>query len=114
MFVRVYDKEENRFFKSMVYGCFGEWYCREMIVFNPGTKCFQLIENMYESGERVESSYEIINDNTEEWVSYEKAFLLKLKRYFKEHGASILFLAIRKYLIIMNSCLELSRKRKYR
>ena len=87
MFVRVYDKDENSFFKSIVYGYFGEWYCREMIVFNPGTKCFQLIENMYESGERVESSYEIINDNTEEWVSYEKVFLLKLKKYFKEHGA---------------------------
>ena len=86
MFVRVYDKPENRYYKSIVYGLFNVGYYEQAIVFNPFTQCFEMIDYFDKTSKKPEPLYEYINSNSDEWISYEKTFLLKFKYYCKEHG----------------------------
>ena len=43
MFVRVSDKINNRFYKSLVYGTVNQGYYEQAIVINPYTNRFELI-----------------------------------------------------------------------
>lgn len=85
MFVRSYDEVEKKYYKSIVYGLIDSEEHNYAILFNPYINCFELV--LYRDYKRKDSEqlYECINSNTDDWVYYERTFLLKLKRYFKEN-----------------------------
>ena len=43
MFVRVFDKENNLYYKSIVYGVIDSGYYEKYIVINPHSNTFELI-----------------------------------------------------------------------
>ena len=86
MFVRVYDKLEKGYYKSMVYGLINTGYYEQAILFNPYMNSFELVDYLDKETKGLYPLYEHINSNTKEWVTYEKTFLLKLKKYCKENG----------------------------
>lgn len=85
MFVRAIDKKRNQYYKSMVYGVINSGYYEQAILFNPLSSCFELIDYLDKETKNLTPLYECINNNREEWVSYQNAYLLKLKKYFKEN-----------------------------
>lgn len=88
MFVRVYDKSNNRYYKSMVYALINSGYYEKAILFNPYKGSFELVDYLDKESKELSPLYECINSNNNEWVSYERTFLLKLKKYFKENNYS--------------------------
>ena len=44
MFVRVFDKEKNIYYKSMVYAMVGTGWFLQYIVLNPHTQKFELVD----------------------------------------------------------------------
>ena len=86
MFVRVYDKERKKYYKSMVYGLLNIGYYEQAILFNPYTNSFECVEYFDKEKEDPYPYYECINNRTDDWVFYERTFLLKLKKYCKEHA----------------------------
>lgn len=85
MFVRAIDKKRNRYYKSMVYGLINNGYYEQAILFNPYSSCFELIDYLDKETKNLTPLYECINNNREDWVLYQNAYLLKLKQYFKEN-----------------------------
>lgn len=83
MFVRAKDIKHNRFYKSMVYGLINIEYYEQAILFNPFTQCFELIDYLDKETKNLHPLYECINDNKSQWILYEKAHLLKIKKYFR-------------------------------
>lgn len=86
MYVRAYDKLEKRYYKSIVYGIINTGYYEQAILFNPFMKCYELIEYFDKDKEVLNPMNECINSNTGEWISYERTYLLKLKKFLKERG----------------------------
>ncbi|MDU6986457.1 MAG: hypothetical protein E6371_18825 [Terrisporobacter othiniensis] len=86
MFVRVYDKLEKRYYKSMVYGLINSGYYEQAILFNPYINKFELVEYIDKDTQELDTLYECINSNTSEWITYERTFLLKLKKYCKDNN----------------------------
>ncbi|NLB62300.1 MAG: hypothetical protein GX802_07815 [Clostridiales bacterium] len=86
MFVRVYDKDNRTYYKSIVYGKINTGYYEQAILFNPSTNSFELIDYLDKDGKKLSPLYEVINSNRDDWVTYEKVYLLKFKHYCKEHG----------------------------
>lgn len=85
MFVRAFDKKTGKYYKSMVYGLINTGYYEQAILFNPHTDCFELIDSLDKESKELRPLYECISSENKDWVLYEKAFLLKLKKYCKEH-----------------------------
>lgn len=44
MFVRVYDKSNNRYYKSIVYALINSGYYEKAILFNPYKDSFEIVE----------------------------------------------------------------------
>lgn len=88
MFARAYDKLEKRYYKSMVYGLINSGYYEQAILFNPYISKFELVEYFDKDIPELNTLYECINSNTSEWITYEKTFLLKLKKYCKDNNFS--------------------------
>ena len=86
MFARVFDKEHQLYYKSIIYCGINQGYYRQYIVLNPYTKCFELVDYIDKSTKDSFLLVETIQDDRSEWVIYEKAFLLKYKSYCKNHG----------------------------
>lgn len=86
MFARVYDKKSDKYYKSIVYGTINIGYDEKSIFFNPFTESFELVDYFDKNEKDLKPLYEIINSSKENWVSYEKSYLLKFKYYCKEHG----------------------------
>lgn len=86
MFVRVFDKKIKKYYKSMVYGLINTGYYEQAILFNPYMNCFELVEYLDKESKELRPLYEWINTEYVGWVSYDKAFLLKLNKYCKEHN----------------------------
>lgn len=85
MFVRVFDKVKQRYYKSMVYCGINIGFYRQYVVINPCTGCFELVDYLDKSGGEPTPLVEIIQDDHDEWVCYENAMLLKYKAYCKKH-----------------------------
>lgn len=86
MFARVFDKENQRYYKSIVYCAIDQGYYLKYIVLNPYTNNFELIDYLDKSSKQLIPLVEIIQNDCEQWVCYEKINLLKLKFYCKEHS----------------------------
>lgn len=86
MYVRVYDKKDHRYFRSMVYCVIDIGYYAKYVVVDPQANCFRLVEYLDKSGKKLTPLVEIIQNHNEEWASYKNAQLLKYKAYCKRHG----------------------------
>lgn len=89
MFVRVYDKRNDCYYKSIVYGTINEGWFLQYIVLNPYSKCFHLVEYLDKSEKPAFPLVESIQTDCSDFKVYENARLLKCKRYCKENGKSI-------------------------
>ncbi len=69
MFVRVFDKEKNAFFKSMVYAIIGTGWFEQHIVLNPHTNTFDLVEYLDKNTEPAKPFIEIIQNDTADFVA---------------------------------------------
>jgi hypothetical protein len=90
MFVRVYDKPNSRYYKSLVYGTIGEGWFLQYIVLNPMDNCFELVDYLDKSKEPAQPLVEIIQRNNDDFKVYENALLLKYKHYCKKNGKSMI------------------------
>lgn len=86
MFVRVFDKQQNRYYKSMVYATIGIGWFLQYIVLNPHTQSFELVDYLDKQHEPAKPLVEIIQPNHEEFVVYNGAQMLKYKYYCKTTG----------------------------
>lgn len=86
MFVRVFDKQQNRYYKSMVYATVGIGWFLQYIVLNPHTQSFELVDYLDKQHEPAKPLVEIIQPNHEEFVVYNGAQMLKYKHYCKTTG----------------------------
>ena len=86
MFVRVYDKKTEKYYKSMVYGTVGIGWFLQYIVWDPQTHHFKLVDHLDKSEKPAKPLVETIQSDQSEFVFYEGAQLLKLKHYCKEKG----------------------------
>ena len=89
MYVRVYDKQKMKHYKSMVYGIVNVGFYEQAIIVNPYSECFELVEYLDKDTKECIPLYQRINSNCDEWITYEKTFLLKLKKYCKDYGYDI-------------------------
>lgn len=84
MFVRVFNKRENTYFKSVVYAMVNTGWFLQYIVLNPKTQSFELVDGLDRSCSPAESLVETIQDDCSGFKVYEGAYLLKYKYYCKE------------------------------
>ena len=87
MYARVYDREQNRYYKSIVYAILDIGYNSKAIVYDSAANCFALVDYFDKKANDLRPQYEIISDlDKDSWTYKEKAFLLKLKKYCREQG----------------------------
>ena len=86
MFVRVFDKQQNKYYKSMVYATVGFGWYLQYIVLNPHTLSFELVEYLDKQQKPAKPLVEIIQPDHEEFVVYHGAHMLKYKHYCKTNG----------------------------
>ena len=87
MFARVYDRERNRYYKSIVYAILDIGYHSKAIVYDSAADCFALVDYFDKRANDLLPQYEIISDTDKDSRVYkEKALLLKLKKYCREQG----------------------------
>lgn len=86
MFVRVFDKEQNRYYKSMVYATVGIGWFLQYIVLNPYTQSFELVDDLDKQYKPAKPLVEIIQPDHEEFVVYNGAQMLKYKHYCEANG----------------------------
>ena len=65
MFVRVFDKENNVYYKSVVYGVINNMPRQRYIVFNPNIDSYELIEENFDV-------VQVINNSKNEWIDVYK------------------------------------------
>lgn len=85
MYARIYDKAQDRYYKSIVYCGINHGYYRQYVVLNPYTDCFELVDYLDKSNSDLKPLVEIIQNDHEEWKSYQNALLLKYKHYCKKN-----------------------------
>ncbi len=87
MYARVYDREQNRYYKSIVYAILGENHFEQYaIVHDPDNNCFALVDYFDKEANMIRPLVVIINGDESDWVCRENAFRLKLKKYSRELG----------------------------
>lgn len=86
MFVRVFDKEKNIYYKSMVYATVGIGWFLQYIVLNPHTRSFELVDYLDKQHQPARRLVEIIQADHAEFVAYEGSHLLKYKQFCKTNG----------------------------
>lgn len=86
MFVRVFDKKRNMYYKSMVYATVGMGWFLQYIVLNPHTHSFELVDYLDKQFEPAKPLVEIIQPNHEAFIVYSGAQMLKYKHYCKTNG----------------------------
>ncbi|BBF43782.1 hypothetical protein lbkm_2470 [Lachnospiraceae bacterium KM106-2] len=86
MFVRVEDKENKRYYKSIVYGIVGYGCDERYIVYNSFIESFECVG--YFDKDTDELLISIISSDKEGWVTYERVPLLRFKKYCKDKGNS--------------------------
>lgn len=85
MFVRVFDKNKNTYFKSMVYSEIVD-KCQRYIVLNPATNTFDLVDYLDLSVTPAKPIVEIIQSKTYGHKVYEGSTILKYKHFCKITG----------------------------
>ena len=70
----------------MVYGVINTGYYEKAILFNPYSNSYELIEAIDKETKELRCLYECINSEDNGWVVYERAFLLKLKKYLSDNS----------------------------
>lgn len=88
MFVRVFDKKENTYFKSIVYAILGIGCSKQFIVMNSNANSFELIETFDISSSSEKPIVEYIQDDCSGFKNYEGSAILKYKYFCKENGIS--------------------------
>ena len=89
MFVRVFDKGKNNYFKSIVYATVGIGWFLKYIVLNPTTKEFVLVDYLDKSIDPAKALVEIIQSNQLGFKIYTGSALLKYKYFCKDKGIEI-------------------------
>ena len=86
MFVRVFDKHRQKYYKSMVYAAAGAGWCLKYIVLNPDTHTFELVEGFDQSVVPKRPLVDIIQSDQTDFVVYQGSSLLKYKHFCKVNG----------------------------
>lgn len=86
MFVRVFDKEKNIYYKSMVFATVGIGWFLQFIVLNPHTHSFELVDYLDKQYQPAKPLVEIIQADREEFIVYEGSYMLKYKQFCKANG----------------------------
>ena len=86
MFVRVYDKKKNIYYKSVVYATVGISWFLQYIVLNPHTQSFELIDYLDKQFEPAKPLVEIIQPSHKEFIVYNGTQMLKYKHFCKING----------------------------
>ena len=79
MFVRVFDKEKNVYYKSIVYASVGIGWFLQYIVLNPHTHSFELVDYLDKQYQPAKPLVEIIQADHAEFIVYEGSHMLKYK-----------------------------------
>lgn len=90
MFVRVFDKEKNIYYKSIVYATVGIGWFLQYIVLNPHTQSFELVDYLDKQFEPAKPLIEIIQPDHEEFINYNGDQMLKYKHFCKTNGYKFL------------------------
>lgn len=91
MFARVFDKKNGVYYKSIIYGKFDSGYYESYIVYNPIDETFELVDYLDKENKNqsvLMPLIEFINSDKSEWVTCDKANILKLNRFLKSNGIS--------------------------
>ncbi len=86
MFVRVFDKQKNMYYKSMVYATVEIGWFLQYIVLNPHTHSFELVDYLDKQFEPAKPLVEIIQPNHQAFIVYSGTQMLKYKHYCKVNG----------------------------
>lgn len=86
MYLRVFDKKNQRYYKSVAYCKVAEDNQYQFIVLDPYDNCFTLVDCYDRSGKVYTPLVEHIQLDTDDWTEYKYAQLLKYKQYCKTHG----------------------------
>lgn len=86
MFVRVFAKEKNIYYKSMVYATVGIGGFLQYIVLNPHTHSFELVDYLDKQYQPARPLVEIIQADHAEFVVYEGSHMLEYKQFCKTNG----------------------------
>lgn len=89
MFVRVFDKENDRYYKSIVYALVGIGYYEQAIVVNPFTECFELVEYLEKTKPFPKPLYEVIQPQRNTWVTHGHVPLLKFAAFCNKQGKNL-------------------------
>lgn len=86
MFVRVFDKNKNLYYKSIVYATIGIGWFLQYIVLNPNTNTFDLIDYLDKSVSPAKPLVETIQTDHSDFIVYKGAQILKYKHFCKANG----------------------------
>lgn len=86
MFVRVFDKNKNVYYKSIVYATVGIGWFLQYIVLNPNTKEFELVDYLDKSASPAKPLVERIQSDNSEFIVWKYAQILKYKHFCKTNG----------------------------
>lgn len=86
MFVRVFDKNKNSYYKSIVYATVGIGWVLQYIVLNPNTNTFDLIDYLDKSVSPAKPLVETIQPDRSDFIVYKGAQILKYKHFCKANG----------------------------
>lgn len=89
MLIRVFDRENKRYYKSIVYGVVN--HLSDAIVLNPYTDCFELAPHFDTSGVLYEPLYEEIQPERKDWVAGTAEDLKKLQVVFGDKAVNCLY-----------------------
>lgn len=86
MFVRVFDKNKNLYYKSIVYAAVGIGWFLQYIVLNPHTNTFDLVDYLDKSVSPAKPLVETIQPDHSDFIVYKGAQILKYKHFCKANG----------------------------
>ena len=68
MFVRVWDKAQDRYYKSVVYALVQHGWFEHAVVYNPYTNCFEHVRYLEGKGNSIRPNFEVIQTERNGWV----------------------------------------------
>ena len=83
MFVRVFDKNKNAYYKSVVYSTVGVGWFLQYIVLNPVTNTFDLVDYLDKSVSPAKPLVETIQSDQCDFNVYKGSVMLKYKHFCK-------------------------------
>ena len=83
MYLRIFDKPNKRYYKSMAYCKVSQNGNCQFVVLNPYENCFELVDDLDKSEKSYCPLVEYIQLDSEDWVCYEDENLLEYRQYCK-------------------------------